>query len=84
MIYLERTEIQVQRKLREIAGQEREQGAGKRLEFRKIRINGNNERKTMVFFIEKKARSQANRIDKVNIIFQNVAGLTGKDKVFWE
>ena len=38
----------------------------------------------MVFFIEKKAKRQANRIDKVNIIFRNVARLTRKDKDFWE
>ena len=36
------------------------------------------------FFIEKKAKGQANRIDKVNIIFWNAAGLTRKYKDFWE
>ena len=35
------------------------------------------------FFIEK-AKRQANGIDQVNIVFWNVAGLTRKDKDFWE
>ena len=36
------------------------------------------------FFIEKKAKRQTNGIDKVNIVFWNVAGLTRKDKDFSE
>ena len=36
------------------------------------------------FFIEKKANGQAYRIDKVNIIFWNVAELTRKYEAFWE
>ena len=36
----------------------------------------------MVFFIKKKAKRQANRIDKVNVIFWNVARLTRKIRIF--
>ena len=37
---------------------------------------------TQWFFIEKKAKRQANRIDKVNILFWNVTALTRKGKKY--
>ena len=49
---LSREDINMQRKLREIARKEREQRAEVRLRFRKIRINGNKEGETMVFYRE--------------------------------